>query len=99
MSCYPQTGTEGSAGEVVDHSLLSCGACQAVADEETKTCSQASNGQLTKDEETSFRKYPVGDMCDVDKDVLCPSIRHKRKRGRRNVPRRRPNLLVILQRS
>lgn len=58
---------EGSAGEVLDHSLSSCGACQAVADEETKTCDLAPSGQLrtvcllTQDEEASLRKQPAGD--------------------------------------
>uniref|UniRef100_K1Q2B9 Uncharacterized protein n=1 Tax=Magallana gigas TaxID=29159 RepID=K1Q2B9_MAGGI len=92
---------EVSAGEVVDHSLRSRGACQGVADEETKTCSQAPSGQLhtvsllTQDEKTSFRKHPADDLCVVDKDAPCPNIRRRRKRGRRRrrMRHRRPNLL------
>lgn len=50
---------------------------------------------LTQDEETSLRKNPAcdRDLCVVDKDTPCLSIRHKRKRGRRRVRRRRPIFL------
>lgn len=63
----PRRRTEGSAGEVVDRSLPSRGACQAVADDETKTCGLAPSRQfrtvclLTQDEEASLRKHPAGE--------------------------------------
>lgn len=94
----PRRRAEGSAGEVVDHFLPSRGACQTIADEQTKTFGLAPSGQLrtvcllTQDEEASLRKHPAGEG-DSGKGSPCPSIRRMRKRGRRRVRRRRPNLL------
>lgn len=53
---------------------------------------------LTLEDEASFRKHPAGDG-DSGKDTSCPSIRRMRKRGRRRVRRRRPNLLKSFSRD
>lgn len=49
---------------------------------------------LTQDDEASLRKHPAGDR-DSGKDTSCTSLRRMRKRGRRRVRRRRPNLLKL----